>query len=340
MIRSVKALDAGLKWHLSREILQSSDRLWAACKLNNNTIVIAVYNSSVPSKTLYKTDDAFKTLRPISNLSLDLPDLSNVDGLVYTRNNLLVAGESQIVPNTYGYGTSWPIIYKSNDNGATWHETTLRQNIRSASTRDMSNINECRSWVSKIVKDSNEDLYVLTLNEGVWKSTDNGDTWNLDSSLDDTNDMWSDDLYKLSNGRILSRNADNQPVYTDDNGDHWTPCQIPYNLGSTIFKAMTITSEDIVVIVLQSGEFIYSMDNGATFQKAELDIDHNILSPSSSMPDYIIPLDDKLVTVFGRHILISMPEYSYTINEYLDDEVAEELVKQFKAYVDSLTGGA
>ena len=35
-----------------------------------------------------------------------------------------------------------------------------------------------------------------------------------------------------------------------------------------------------------------------------------------------------------------MNEYLDDENEYLDDEGAEELVEQFKAYVDSLTGGA
>lgn len=293
--------------------------------------------------------------------------------------------------------TDWAVLYSDN-NGADWTTVALPDSY--LSIRDITFDSATNTlFVSNVSPDdyyaSSNDAGQLT---GLWKSTDNGETWQrvlrgtisglaivnnklylsgrptADSKysvycIDLSNDITPENLTELRptpansaidsdvarwgliavtpTGRIvIGAIAYTMGIwYTDNNGETWTKSSGQEYTGVLWARTARVLPSGRIMCA-GNGDYIdtnllYSDDNGTTWTRAN--IPHVAFKAGT-----IDVANDKLVIVNIMAINSPLRGTVYTseyiprkvVNEkYLDQKGAQELVTQFKAFVDNLVGG-
>lgn len=336
-------------------------------KVKRNTGVIwqEAFNIAVPSSLNYlDIPNAYcHCILPTGRIII-----SGSSGVWYSNNNgahwtkvpnlnipwqcLCVTPTGRVIAGSNGSG-----LWYSDDNGETWTQS------------DRTN----RSWSALCVTPTGRIITCHNAGYGIMYSDDNGETWIYS---DKTGGSWRS-LCVTPTGRILAGSADAGIWCSDDNGINWNLLDAFGN--RTCYSICVDNTDNIFVALGGNGGVKYSSDNGATWSSifswynwynlcctsnniifVRSDNNMGIWKINLSEPHIATRLtgatlnwnsndvnylgmfnNDRLCAIDTTFMYHSDPliETEYA-SKYLDQNGAQEIVTQFKAYCDSLVGGA
>lgn len=222
-------------------------------------------------------------------------------------------------------GDSYNIFAVSNDNGATFDTILFTSGANSAGAvlgtpRALFVTSTGRILMSPYT--DNDD--------GIWYSDDEGETWRESNyhSLYGGMSVCPYAIIETSTGRLISYINNSKVSYSDNDGATWAFLDI----------RLTNNTRDILtaytgrVLTLDSSNIVYSDDNGNTWV-------HTLNSVPSDAAFKLVTRTGRLIVSNSQGIFYSDP-IKYEHEKYLDQNGAQEIVTQFKAYCNSLVGGA
>ena len=159
-------------------------------------ITLIGWNSSTSQPVIYNTNNSGSSYTS-TNITVVDPDPSqNPNGIVNTAVKVSSDGQSQIVVFTYKYPLNQPVIpsvvYYTNNAGTTWTKTTqnlyiniLRSKKPIVANDDFSYITICGGFAQGNVSAGN----ISTIKPCTYYSTDEGVTWNFNSSINPATEL-------------------------------------------------------------------------------------------------------------------------------------------------------
>ena len=146
------------------------------------------------------------------------------------------------------------------------------------------------------------------------------------------NEYWYS-LCVTPTGRIIAGSTNSSYVgiwYSDDNGINW----VQSNKKNAYWYSLCVTPTGRIIagnsLNYDSGIW-YSDDNGIKWVKSnakDFEVSSLCITPTG-----------RIIAGSGSGIWYSDPEHTAVCTKYLDQNGAQEMVTQFKAYCDSLVGG-
>ncbi|MBS1527248.1 MAG: hypothetical protein JST19_16465 [Bacteroidetes bacterium] len=139
-------------------------------------------------------------------------------------------------------GNNYP--YYSDDNAQSWHPLKAFSN---------------NYFIAKIVPGQQDDIFLATLNDGIFYSNDNGQTWqNRSNGINDPSGL--SDIAFTKTGMLVCSN--NSGVYTSpDKGQNWTENDYGLPIGQSSYPCQT-TNGDLYIVGADNE--LYKLANGAT----------------------------------------------------------------------------
>lgn len=193
-------------------------------------------------------------------------------------------------------------IYKSSDLGATWEKTgfpLIPDNI-----------------ISRIITNTQGDLFAATTNVGIFRSTDGGMSWqNIDTGLNHVQ-VW--DMEVGPQGALFATDVTYGFFKSTDNGAHWSQpgsTQLPQSLYAV---GVTKTGALLVGENVTSDTLYRSADGGSTWQSIEI--------PGDRIMDFVTMPDSTLLAYSWLNVYRSEDDGLQWQQVYYDgfDEVVSD----------------
>lgn len=326
MIKLRKASSVGGYWTQSSK----TNGTWNDLCVTSTGRIIAVSSSTI--NCIWGSDDNGETWHVLNNLS------DNWGALCITSTGRIIAG------NCDGKG-----LWYSDDNGGTWTQSNKTD----------------KSWKALCVTPTGRIIAGSGNNLGVWYSDDNGLNW---TQSEKTNGYVTT-LGVTSTG-ILFAGSDSQKTFAQstNNGINWSVVSGSSSITSYMIDSIYIKDDvvyvstggglfknnadyttwskiynsscrgviiiDNIIIAVLGSKIKYSKDNGANWIKPTPEI-------NGGYAFCVTPTGRLIVGGYSNGIWYSDTTESKNAREkYLDQKGAQEIVTQFKAYCDSLVGGA
>ena len=170
-------------------------------------------------------------------------------------------------------------------------------------------------------------------------TTAGGINW-TQSNQTNPNLIW-DSLCATPTGRIIAGSAGDGIWYSDDNGINWTQS----NKTNLTWLSLCATPTGRIIAGSQGEGIWYSDDNGINWTQS-----NDTQSNKTTLYWYSLCVTPTgRIIAGGRGIIADSqeggiwyfdPECTVVCTKYLDQNGAQEIVTQFKAYCDNLVGGA
>lgn len=324
MIKLRKAAQAGVNWTQSNK----TNGTWTDSCITSTGRIIAV--SSLNINGIWGSDDNGETWHVLNNLS----DMWGA--LCITSTGRIIAG------NKDGKG-----IWYSDNNGDTWTQSN----------------NTNKSWTALCVTPTGRIFAGSGNNLGIWYSDNNGVNWTQSGNTSG----YIDTLVVTPTGRLFAGSAANKRfIQSTNNGITWTTVSgsssitsyavytiyikndtVFVGTGGGLFKNDTdyatwskiynsnctgIISVDDIMVAVIGGKIQYSKDNGTSWMMSE---------PATNGEGAFCVTPTGRLIVGGRSNGIWYSDTTTAKNareKYLDQNGAQEIVTQFKAYCDAKVG--
>ncbi len=224
---------------------------------------------------ILKTTDVGDTWNIIRNSIATFDELDLYDVVVSPTGNIFAAGANGKILKSDNEGLSWyelshatiDIIYDlcinpngnisccgtngtvlmSEDNGNTWTEIGIQS----------------ENTIGKMYWKSENECYLVVLNEGFYRSTDMGQNWSLaiDSPFEENND-----IFFVNENRGLAL-RDYAVFTTDDGGETWENSTSQMNIADELYATVVLTEDNFISTSIgEGGEIQETVDGGYNWE--------------------------------------------------------------------------